>query len=134
MGQDTPLRKKFTDAEGIDLTDRAAWDEFVRLYEADRALGRSTIKLAFEWARLMQAELAAGRSMDDIAWETYLKADDSIGSGAVGSMAKTATYHLGQAWKYGPALVAWHNRMARTPGTAPYIVGPIDPDPAAWKP
>ena len=35
---------------------------------------------------------------------------------------------------HGPALVAWHNRMARTPGTAPYIVGSIDPDPAAWKP
>jgi hypothetical protein len=125
------LNDDFRSAAGISITDRAKWNGVVTEIdskdnnrEEPNALGADTLKLAYTWAKIMEKELKAGRTMDQVAWESFLKADDIVG-GATGGMAKTATAHLGETWKYGKDLVDWHNRMAARPGTAPSMVGPI---------
>ncbi len=87
-------------------------------------LSIGTVRLACHWAALMEEELKNGKAMHQIAWDTFLKADDIVG-GVTGGMAKAATEELGSAWKYGAELVAWHNREAEKPGTAPSMVGKI---------
>ncbi len=89
-------------------------------------LSVGTVRLACHWAALMEEEINRGRAIHQIAWDTFLKADDIVG-GVTGSMAKAATAGLGSAWKHGADLVAWHNREAEKPGTAPGMVGKIAP-------
>ena len=85
--------------------------EYNNFVETNRKDGYSyaVVRCMNIWADMMERRIEQGESLEDIAWDTFLRADRIVG-GTTGYQYGWIVYGLAKYWEYGDALNKWHNK------------------------